>query len=146
MRTSPGGSCASEPCEASAVRRALYIGDELYTLSDDEARATSLASYVTTWGEPLHAREVLAREGGCTLGDGGPALNWTRVAAAAPGLYCGSSGCKGDRGLREHRCAGDGEYRSYEALLNGASTPCGNLSCADGDVGAIEYNGCALWF
>ena len=69
-------ACASDACAAAEVRRALYIGDELFTVSDGEVRATSLAHWGEAWRAPLHVRQPLAAEGTCSL-DGAP-LPWAR--------------------------------------------------------------------
>ena len=60
-------ACASDACAAAEVRRALYIGDELFTVSDGEVRATSLAHWGEAWRAPLHVRQPLAVEGTCSL-------------------------------------------------------------------------------
>ena len=141
----PRFGCLSTPCQSGAVRRSLYIGDELYTLSDDELRATSMTSWARTWMQPLHVREVLARQGTCTL-NGSP-IEWARVAASGPdthGCYEGTA-CLGDQGLNGYECE-PGAYRSMELLLNGALSPCGNLSCTPRGAADVEYNQCVVWF
>jgi len=141
----PMHGCLSTPCQSGAVRRSLYIGDELYTLSDDELRATSMTSWARTWMQPLHVREVLARQGTCTL-NGSP-IEWARVAASGPDIYWCYEGtaCLGDQGLRGYECE-PGAYRSMELLLNGALSPCGNLSCTPRGAADVEYNQCVVWF
>jgi len=140
-----GYTCASSACDAAAIRRSLYIGDELYTLSDAEVHATSLVNFSPTWRADLHRREVLATGGRCTV-DGEP-LNWTRVAASGDDIYCrpGRRGCRpSDVALRQARCDDQGARRSFDMLLYEARAPCGNLSCSG--ESAIEYNGCVRWY
>jgi len=142
-------ACVSEACHSALVRRSLYVGDDLFTVSDGELRATSLSSYVTTWSAPLHHTEILAKEGGCTLD--GVSLPWLRVAASGDDIWCIPAdaarygyrqSCRpSDTALTNHRCDNDG-YRSFQALLTDAVAPCGNVSCAD----EVVYNPCTMWF
>mmetsp|Transcript_47482 Transcript_47482/g.78580 ORF Transcript_47482/g.78580 Transcript_47482/m.78580 type:complete len:838 (+) Transcript_47482:50-2563(+) len=138
-----GGCCASTPCASAMIRRSLYIGDDLYTISDGEVRATSLTSFTTgEWGAPLLEREVLVREGACSLED--VPLSWQRVAASGKDIYCNGlySPCRpADWALRDRECSSNGR-RSFEALLNCAVAPCGNMTCVE----EVRYNPCSLWF
>jgi len=128
------------------IRRSLYVGDDLFTISDSELRATSLVSYATTWSAPLHQTEILTKEGACTLD--GDALPWLRVAASGEEIWCrpeyqsrGTACPPADRALTSRRCDLDGS-RSFDALLTDAVAPCGNVSCAD----EVVYNPCRMWF
>ena len=144
-------SCVATACESARIRRSLYIGDDLFTVSDSELRATSLTSYQTNWSASLFNVEVLAKEGSCTL-DGAP-LPWLRVAASGADVYCDESDTwrtvlpsgrrchPSDTELRDKRCDGDG-YRSFDNLLSEAVAPCGNVRCAD----QVVYQPCMKWF
>ena len=137
-------ACASEACAAAAVRRAVRIGDELFTISDNEVRSTSLINWQQTWRAPLHARQPLAAEGTCSL-DGAP-LPWGRVAASDANIYCnryywqgsGRFVCTADTDLTRAECVTYSTRRTFEHLLSGARAECG--ACA------AEYDGCRLWF
>uniref|UniRef100_A0A7S2BRP2 Uncharacterized protein n=1 Tax=Haptolina brevifila TaxID=156173 RepID=A0A7S2BRP2_9EUKA len=134
--------CASQECNSAKIRRSLYVGDDLFTVSDSEVRATSLMSFSSTWETSLYEPEVLAKEGSCTLNDA--PLPWLRVAASGDDIYCSGryQACRpADTALRNRFCNGDGS-RSFEALLSGAIAPCGNFSCAD----EVVYNPCKIWF
>jgi len=138
-------ACAQDACAAAAVRRALYIGDDLYTVSDNELRATSLTTFTEAWRTPLHHAEVLAAEGTCTL-DGAP-LPWLRVAASSDDIYCEarySSVCRpADVALRRRVCSSAGSG-SFSALLSNAVAPCGNASCVPPEN--VSYHPCHTWF
>ena len=139
--------CASEACAAAAVRRAVRIGDELFTISDNEVRATSLIDWRQTWRAPLHGRQPLAAEGTCSL-DGAP-LPWDRVAASDANVYCNNwggarvsgthpVGCTADTNLTRAECVTYSARRTFDNLLSGARAGCG--ACV------TEYDGCRLWF
>lgn len=139
--------CASEACAAAAVRRAVRIGDELFTISDNEVRATSLINWRQTWRAPLHGRQPLAAEGTCSL-DGAP-LPWDRVAASDANVYCNNwgrarvsgtdpVGCTADTNLTRAECVTYSARRTFDNLLSGARADCS--ACA------TEYDGCRLWF
>jgi hypothetical protein len=137
--------CAQDACAAATVRRSLYVGDDLYTLSDNELRATSLTSYTEVWRTALHQPEVLAAEGTCTL-DGAP-LPWLRVAASGDDIWCdsryGRTCDPADPALSQRTCSSAGS-RSFDALLNNAIAPCGNLSCVPPEN--VSYHPCRMWF
>lgn len=164
------GGCLSSSCAAATIRRSLYIGDDLFTISDGEVRATSLTTFASTWSTPLHVREELTKEGTCTLD--GAALPWSRVAASGSDIYAyncpspttnpepkapstvsvgrrlsyytppSSSTCTGaDHALRNRQCTSAGS-RSFSALLNDAVSSCGNYTCSE----TTSYNDCMLWF
>ena len=147
------------------MRRALYIGDQLFSISDGEIRATSLSSYLPLWSAPLHTRQTLAVEGGCILD--GNALPWDRVAASGSEIYCGyttepppsppsppsypgssswsSSPCEpADWPLRNALCTSDASRRSFDVLLYSAASCCGSENCASGCN--TTYDGCHVWF
>eukprot|EP00320_Phaeocystis_rex_P006342 CAMPEP_0119073148 /NCGR_PEP_ID=MMETSP1178-20130426/62731_1 /TAXON_ID=33656 /ORGANISM="unid sp, Strain CCMP2000" /LENGTH=812 /DNA_ID=CAMNT_0007055209 /DNA_START=3 /DNA_END=2441 /DNA_ORIENTATION=+ len=138
--------CAREACAAGAVRRAVRIGDELFTISDDEMRATSLTDWAETWRAPLHVRQPLATEGTCSL-DGAP-LPWARVAASSEDIYCdhyrqhaggiAGTSCTADTNLSRAECVTYSARRTFDSLLSGARAGCG--ACA------TEFNACRLWF
>jgi len=150
--TSYGVSCPSTACASAAVRRSLYLDDALFTLSDSEVRATSLASLVTTWVAPLHTREVLTAEGSCLLNPSeeernSSALPWARVAASGANLWghgCSdSSACRfGDSGLQTVLCVNALAWGTYESLLREAASCCGNSTC---DC-PTRFNDCSIWF
>jgi len=137
--------CYSAACAAAAIRRSLYIGDELYTLSDGLLQANSMRDWKTTLALPLHSRQVLAREGSCTLE--GQSLPWDRVAASGADIYCASrsyskSECgPADRDLVGHVCDRLGRS-SFTNLLNGARNCCGNQTCAC----ETSYAQCQIWY
>jgi len=111
------------------VRRSLYLDDALFTLSDSEVRATSLASLVTTWVAPLHTREVLTAEGSCLLNPSEEERN--------------SSACRfGDSGLQTVLCVNALAWGTYESLLREAASCCGNSTC---DC-PTRFNDCSIWF
>jgi hypothetical protein len=136
------GCSGSAPCAAAAVRRSLYIGDELYTLSDSQLRATDLNTFAPTWSSPLFERQTLARNGTCSLD--GAAVPWDRVAASAD-YNCGSRSCPdADDALREATCATSAAWQSWRALLGDARTCCGTQDCRNSCP--VEYNDCINWF
>jgi len=136
--------CASEECASGTIRRSLYIGDDLFTISDGQIVATSLTSFDEEWATPNHEVEVLASEGSCSLN--GRSLPWNRVAASSSDIYCVGTRWDGtrcpvtDSALQGYSCTGDG-WRSFESLLHGAVSPCGKLPCAQETV----YNPCSMW-
>lgn len=136
--------CYHGACPSATIRRSLYIDDQLYTISDGELRATHMEQWNTTLVLPLHTRETLAAEGSCTLGQ--DALLWERVAASASDIYCNDEyywrPCSpGDRQLGAYTCDANG-WMSFNHLLHGARSCCGNSSCACETV----YDECQVWF
>jgi len=157
-------SGCAQPCAAATVRRALYVGEQLFTISDGEVRATSLESYAPLWSAPLHLHEPLAADGSCTLD--GASLPWARVGASGHDVWCGSVGspplppprppawpdsnggwptCEpADRELRYARCPSMVARRSFDALLDSAAACCGTEGCASGC--GTAFDGCRVWF
>ena len=161
-------------CQASRVRRSLYVGNGLFTISDSEVRVLELDTFSHSWNAPLHSAQALAREGSCELD--GHSLPWSRAAASGPDIWCGSlssrrlSESKGvtatpavpptsshrrrashnpscgnaDRSLRNAECVSYSARRTLSAYLEDAKSCCGTEACASGCN--TSFNPCRVWW
>ena len=104
------------------------------------------AGYAHLWYTPLHARTLIASEGGCSVG--GAPIAWAAAAASHETIYCDvehdGEWCKPhDPVLSERECATLTTMDTFDNLLHKAASCCGYPTCESGCE--IEYDECALW-
>ena len=142
-------SCSYNGCSGLKILRSLYIGNDLFTLSEAQVQAHSMQDWQLSWSSPLFETQMLAAEGTCTL-DGQP-LPWARAAASSPDIHCNETWYKCDA-IR----FGDSDFalsrvqcdlwsiggRTFNALLDGAASCCGTYACTC----PTQYDKCRVWF